>query len=96
MKAAECLRRIFTFQKPEYIPNYENVALGPRLENQWHKEGLPQGVSINRYFGFVDPILWYGWVGRDKFFPIPGVENQGIIADDEKSTTFRDCWGRET
>jgi hypothetical protein len=96
MNAAECLRNIFLFEKPEYIPNYENVALGPRLEQQWHEEGLPHGVSIDDYFGFVEPIYWYGWAGRDKFHPIPGVAGQGVIAEDDTSVTYRDCWGRET
>lgn len=94
--AAECLRRIFLFEKPEYIPNFENAGMGPRLEQQWHTEGLPAGVSIDNYFGFVNPIHWYGWIGRGKFDPFPGVQGQGVIAEDDHSTTYRDCWGRET
>jgi len=96
MTPAECLHRILLFEKPEYIPNYENVALGPRLENEWHGQGLPAGVSIDEYFGFVKPIFWYGWVGRGKYEPIPGVAGQGILATEEESTVYRDCWGRET
>jgi hypothetical protein len=96
MTSAECLRRILLFEKPDFIPNYENVALGPRLEQQWHKEGLPQGFSIDEYFGFVEPIHWYGWVGRGKYEPIPGVEGQGVLYQDDETIIFRDCWGRET
>jgi len=52
-----------------------------RVEAEWHKQGLPRDTTIAQYFGMVEPTYWYGWVGRGKFEPIPGVLDQGILED---------------
>jgi len=39
MKPAECVRRILLFEKPEYIPNWDNGPMSPRVEAEWHKQG---------------------------------------------------------
>ncbi len=94
MKPAECLRRILLFEKPDYIPHTDAGPMSPDVEKEWHRQGLPEGQSIESFFEFVSPIRVYGRFGKSKFEPIPGVPEQGILEQRPHSMITRDCWGR--
>ncbi len=95
MTPRECFRRIATFRKADYIPNYEMGVLGETL-TAWRSEGLPEGVGLGEFFGLdhhEDMIhIGYG--------PIPGVPDQtrwqGEPCEDGISRFVRDAWGRES
>jgi len=94
MTPRECFRRIATFKKADYIPNYEMGVLSDTLK-AWRSEGLPEGVSLGEFFG-LDHIEDMRHISYD---PIPGVPDRtpwpGVPTEDGAGRFMRDAWGRE-
>jgi len=91
MTPRESFRRVVRFQPADYVLNFEFGPMNRRMLDQWRVEGMPEDVEFNEYFG-IHPIEEYIHIRYD---PIPGVPDQGVIAEDEKWVVKRDSWGRE-
>ncbi|MGD2175777.1 MAG: uroporphyrinogen decarboxylase family protein, partial [Candidatus Brocadiaceae bacterium] len=86
----ECYRRVALFKSADYIPNLEGGVAKKTLK-RWHREGLPEGVSRNEFFGLDRVELM-----RDiSYSPIPGVADRtSDLPMTRYGRAFRDAWGR--
>ncbi len=91
MTLRECFNRVLRFQSADYVPNFEFGPMEPAMMDEWRAQGMPEGVSYADYFG-LDGMEDFRHIRYD---PIPGVPDQGVMAEDAERKVTRDGWGRE-
>lgn len=86
----ERFMRVLKFESVDCIPNLEWGAMSGQLVKNWHTQGFPHDANMREFFGFDNggESIRFGM-----YDPIPGPPDQGIIAQDDKKTVLRDCWG---
>ena len=82
---------VLTFKPVDYIPNMEQGPTSRLVIDDWREQGLPEGVDHRAFFGIVEGHS----ISHGLFDPIPGVPDQGLIAQEGDKRLLRDCWGHE-
>ncbi|MBD3242270.1 MAG: hypothetical protein GF331_16880 [Chitinivibrionales bacterium] len=93
MTAAQCMKQILLCKPADYVPNLEWGPMSPRIVHEWKRQGMPLDADMWEYFGLDGGVEY---LCGNMFDPIPGVPNQGVIAETSDTKTYRDSWGTVT
>lgn len=93
MTVRECYQRVLRFQRAEFIPNYDFGPINGTVLEEWRDQGLPRDADFGRYFGLHahEENAW-----SINFGPMPGVPEQGVMAESATQVVRRSDWGAVT